>query len=138
VLLAILLSLCLHPRAAFAGESAQEVTVKINNVVPDSQIVGRVLGLSADRAGSYKVVVYVKTDKWYIHPYVQGGEGLSFAKIDPDGSWRIKTVKREFPAELVTVLVVPKDSSPPAQTADMEGLKKAAIASYTEQGQGRL
>ena len=57
-------------------------------------------------ATTSRVVVYVHTDKWYVHPYIGQGDGLGWAHINPDGTWTIRTVKREFAADLVGAFVI--------------------------------
>lgn len=111
-------------------------SIKIIEIVANSHIIGRVHGLGPAQYDQYKVVVYVKTDKWYIHPYERGGEGLSYAKISSDGSWEIDTVKRRFSADLVAVLIVRKNYSPPSIVHDLRQID--SLASYTEDGGGRL
>ena len=111
-------------------------SIRIVEIVANSHIVGRVHGLDPTQYDEYKVVVYVKTDKWYIHPYERGGEGLSYAKINRDGSWEIETVKRRFLANIVAVLIVKKDYSPPSIVHDLREID--FIASYREEGGGRL
>lgn len=111
-------------------------SIRILEIVENSHIVGRVTGLDPSQYDQYKVLVYVKTDKWYIHPYERGGEGLSFAKINRDGSWSIGTVKRQFLADLVAALLVRKDYAPPSIVNDLRQID--TLASYTEQGRGKL
>ncbi|MEW6617844.1 MAG: hypothetical protein AB1422_00585 [bacterium] len=114
----------------------EEVSIKIDEIVPDSYIRGRVFGLDKSQYSQYKVVVYVKTDKWYIHPYADGGEGFTFAKIKGDGSWEIQTVKRPWPAREVATFIVKRDYSAPATCYTIEEIK--CIARYIEDGGGRL
>lgn len=111
-------------------------SIRILEIVENSHIVGRVTGLDPAQHDQYKVLVYVKTDKWYIHPYERGGEGLSFAKINKDGTWSIGTVKRQFLADLVAALLVRKDYAPPSIVNDLRQID--TLASYTEQGRGKL
>jgi mannanase-like protein len=116
------------PRPSLAVESIE--------IVPDSRIVGRVLGLPPARAGDYKVLIYVKTNKWYIHPYERGGKGRSFAALNPDGSFQIETVKRAFLADFVAVLVVESSFAPPATVEDLAQIP--AVLTYIEPGKNRL
>lgn len=111
-------------------------SLKISEIIENSHIAGRVFGLDPTQYDQHKVVVYVKTDKWYIHPYEKGGEGLSFAEINKDGSWEIETVKRRFLADLVAVFLVNKSYSPPSIIDDIRQID--FIASYTEEARGKL
>jgi hypothetical protein len=138
---------------------APQVAVVISDITENTRIVGRISGVPPEKVDQYKVLVYVKTDKWYIHPYERGGEGLSFASsrrtwraartplrqrpqerrpmaINRDGSWRIETVKRRFPADLVAALVVHHDYTPPPTVEDLKDID--SLDSYTEDGRGRL
>ena len=88
----ILAALCtvffitLTPLSATAAEG---ITISIDNISQGDHITGTVKGLSVKGHAELKVVVYVKTNKWYIHPYEQGGEGKSWASIGTNGSWII-------------------------------------------------
>jgi len=127
---------CLPPIAAAAEDKT--IGVVISEIVPDDHISGWVVNMAAEQTSKYKVLVYVKTDKWYIHPYASGGEGLSFAKVEDDGHFRIKTVKREFSADTVSAFVVPVDFAAPAQAMDLGSVKSASVASVSQDGKGRL
>ncbi len=122
--------------AGGAAIQPPKVAVTISDITENVRIVGKVTGVAADKLGDYKVLVYVKTDKWYIHPYERGGDGLSFANINRDGSWRIETVKRRFAADLVAALVVRRDYSPRPTVENLTEID--SVASYTEEGRGRL
>jgi len=92
---------------------AQEVTISIDKIQANKIITGYVGNLSEKNYGRYKVIVYVHTDRWYIHPYAGQGEGLSWARIDQDGTWQIQTVKRQFKADQVAALLVRKNYPEP-------------------------
>jgi hypothetical protein len=104
--------------------------VSIEEIVANGHISGKVTGIDPSAAGKFCVVVYVKTDIWYIHPFASGGEGKSWAKIE-DGAWTIKTVKRDFPADEVAALIVARDSSGrcsgPPRTDEIESIEHVAI-----------
>lgn len=95
--------------ATMVSEGVCEVTVNIDQILQGISITGFVKGVPKDQVGNYRVVVYVHTDVWYIHPYAAGGEGDSWAAIKPNGSWTLKTVKRQFAANAVAALVVKAD-----------------------------
>ena len=109
--------------------------IRITRIVPNGQIEGIVGGLTGDPK-KYKVLVYVRTDKWYIHPFTHGGEGYSFASVNTDGTWKIKTVKREFAADEVMALLVDAAYQPPATIDNIDRI--GAVATHGEPGQGRL
>lgn len=109
---------------AFAQKAVQ---ITIDSITRDYQIVGKVIGLTENAMGQHKVVVFVKTDKWYIHPYAHGGDGKSWASIASDGSWKISTVKRDFPASSIAALVVAKESKIPSVTKDLNNVSSTAM-----------
>lgn len=74
---------------------------------------GRVEGLPPRDVDKYKILVYVLTDKWYIHPYAENREGSGYARIQPDGSWSIRTVFRGYQAYRVAFLLVKAPTLPP-------------------------
>ena len=131
--LVLLAVLCL---AAASEASAQDIEISIETIESGQFISGQVQGLEAAEVPRHRVVVYVHTDMWYIHPYAGQGEGLSWASINRDGSWKIETVKRRFPADLVAALVVPRNYMASATVESLRQIK--SIASYTEKGKDRL
>jgi hypothetical protein len=85
--------------------------VSIDSIVPNQLIKGHVNGLPSEALDKFKVVFYVKTNVWYIHPYMyyQGQEeGYSFSNINAKGEFQVKTVKREVPSKEMAAVVVPK------------------------------
>ena len=71
--------------------AAEGVAISIDKIVQNDHIAGTVTGLTTKGRTEHKVIVYVKTDRWYIHPYERGGAGKSWASIGPQGSWKIET-----------------------------------------------
>jgi hypothetical protein len=112
VLLTAAVLLCV-PWQGFAQE------IMIGEIVENTRISGRVANLPSAGVEKYKVVVYVQTDKWYIHPYAGQGENLSWASVKSDGTWEIETVKRRFSAKKVAALLVSKGLSPPDTAGDI-------------------
>ncbi len=119
-----------------------EPAISIDEIRENKFIRGEVFGIDASEYEQFKVIVYVHTDKWYIHPYAAGGKGNCYAEIRGDGSWKIKTVKREFPADQVAALIVNKSYKPPTTTNDMEGIPSITIefldTEYEEGGDWKL
>lgn len=99
----------------------------IENIASDIQIKGKIIGLTQQAMENHKVVVFVKTDKWYVHPYAHGGDGKSWASIDSDGVWKISTVNRGFSATFIAALVVLKERNIPASVQDINNVKNIAI-----------
>ena len=95
---AMLVCFCL---LSVATARAQSVEVTIDQIEQDEAIIGMVRGLSPEEIPRHRVIVYVKTDIWYIHPFIGQGEGLSWARIQSSGKWVIETVRRRFVANAV-------------------------------------
>lgn len=108
---------------AFAQNKPQ---ITIDSITSDIQINGKIIGLTQEAMEQHKVVVFVKTDKWYIHPYAHGGDGKSWASVDSDGSWKISTVNRGFSAAFIAALVVSNESNVPAVVQDINNLQSIA------------
>jgi hypothetical protein len=110
-----------------AGVSAQAVAITIKDIEPNQFITGEVRGLSAGELSDHKVIVYVQTDKWYIHPVASQGEGKSWAALRPDGQWRLSTVQREHKANRVAALLVKKNYPEPPTADSLESIQRRAI-----------
>ena len=78
-----------------------------------ASISGRIEGLSPTEYRDYKILVYVLTDKWYIHPWAENAEGRGYASIRDDGTWRISTVWRGYQAYRVAFLLTKKTTYAP-------------------------
>jgi hypothetical protein len=109
-----------------ASVAAGEVEVTIDAIVSNELISGKVTGLPSGERETYRVVIYIRTDQWYIHPYASGGDGRSYASISASGDWKIKTVRREFPAEQIAALVVPSEQEVPVRTHSIAAIKSVA------------
>jgi hypothetical protein len=110
---------------------AQKAVVKIDSISQDKSIEGKVSNLSDPK--NYRVLVYVKTNHWYIHPFAGLGEGRSWAAIKEDGTWRISTEKRQYPANSVAALVVDPETADqaPAETENLEEITNHAVIIYS-------
>ena len=111
--------------APVLGQSG--VTVSIDEIVMNDHVSGKVSGLTENGTSDSKVVVYVKTNKWYVHPFAQGGVGKSFAIIKSDGSWTIETVRRDFAASAIAALLVQKDSRLPSQVTNVRTIPNRGV-----------
>ena len=81
--------------------------------VKGSYILGRVKNISPTEVKDYKIIVYVLTDKWYIHPYARDTEGFGYAKINSDGTWKIPTVFRGYQSYRTAFLLTQKSMKLP-------------------------
>jgi hypothetical protein len=85
--------------------------VRVDSIVPNESISGRVMGLPQEALDKFKVVFYVKTNVWYVHPYAyyEGQEeGYSYSNLDSTGAFKIKTIKRDVPSKELAAVLVPK------------------------------
>ena len=110
---------------AFAA-TAQDVSVTIEEIVPNRIISGRVTGISPGVREKYKIVVYVRTDQWYIHPFTSGGAGKSYAVVTASGDWTIETVRRGFSAHAIAALVVRRSDDVPTRTHNIAKIRSIA------------
>ncbi len=105
---------------------AGEPAITIDRISPDDVIQGRVSGLEGSLR-AYKIVVYVHTDRWYIHPYAGQGEGDSWAAVKKGGTWEITTVKRRFSADKIAVLVVNAGAKVPSTTSNVRSIPHRSL-----------
>ncbi len=91
----------------------RDIKVVMEDFVSGVSISGKVSGLQADQIDTHKVLVYVLTDKWYLHPYARNEERKGYSSITADGSWSLDTVNRRDHPFKLSILVVPEDYTPP-------------------------
>lgn len=91
-----------------------EIRIQMSKFISNSYIEGKVEGLLPEEYGDYKVLVYVLTNQWFIHPWAANREGEGYAKIERDGTWKIKTVQRDYQAYRIAFLVTKKSAYAPA------------------------
>ena len=131
----VLISPILMVLMCAALSQAQQITISINKIIPNQMICGSISGLSAQDYKKYKVIVYVHTDQWYIHPYAGQGDGKSWASIQPDGGWQIQTVQRDFKADKVAAILVSKENyAEPSKIESLERIQKSSIVVKELQG----
>ena len=99
--------------------NAQDVQITVDSIEANDRVSGYVSGLDPKEYSQYKVLLYVHTDQWYIHPFAGQGEGMSWAAIGTDGTWKIRTVQREFKANMVAALVVDRNYPEPNKLVDI-------------------
>ncbi len=89
--------------AEYAND-CRTVEVKVDQIVKNDHISGHVSGLTAAMTKNYKVVLYVKTNRWYIHPYSSEGDGYSYSSLNEKGEFKLPTVLRTPSNYLAAVL----------------------------------
>ncbi len=107
-----------------------EPLISIDVIEEDQYIEGTIINL--DRCQKYKVLVYVHTNIWYIHPYAELGEGFSWAPIDSNCTWKIQTKFWGFPANSVAVLIVDSNvtENAPSKPRNIHSIRNHAITIY--------
>lgn len=116
--------------ASFSLAQGNIPQVEISNIVSDETISGKVSNIPPTQAGQPCAAVYVHTDVWYLHPYATGGIDKSYALVDAQGNWSIPTVKRDFPANQVAVVVMSdttKCDDLPARIADVRKITNTIV-----------
>jgi hypothetical protein len=88
--------------------------VEVEQIEKNDHISGRVTGLPTDALEKFKVVFYVKSNRWYIHPYNNNEEGYAYSNLNSKGEFWIRTVFRTPSRQLAAVLV-PKQVKARAQ-----------------------
>ncbi|TAL67855.1 MAG: hypothetical protein EPN82_13095 [Bacteroidetes bacterium] len=112
----------------------ENIKISVIDFLSDHYIKGIVEGLLEKELKKYKIVVYVLTNKWYIHPEAVNTEGFGYANIRIDGTWKIKTKWRTFQAYKVAFCLVKKSFIPPATVegdSDYELIQRINPISYT-------
>jgi hypothetical protein len=91
--------------------ACDDTQVAVDSIVANDHIRGHITGLPTEAYDKFKVVFYVKTNIWYIHPYTyyEGQEeGYSYSNLNAKGEFKVKTVKRAVPSKELAVVLVPK------------------------------
>jgi LmbE family N-acetylglucosaminyl deacetylase len=94
----------------------------------DSHINGRIDGFAAERYDDLKIVVYVLTDRWYIHPWDSVEAGKGYALVAGDGSWRIATVWRGHQARRLAILLVERSTMVPATVRSLGNAERRLLS----------
>ena len=116
-------------------QSEGTAQITIERIVADDHIAGHVTGVASGAAGEFKVLVYVHTDQWYIHPYAGQGEGRSWARLNSDLTWRIRSVKRAYVADQVAALLVAANAPARNTVASVDEIPSEALVVVRGNGQ---
>jgi hypothetical protein len=98
--------------------ACDDTQVTVDSIVANDHIRGHISGLPTEAYDKFKVVFYVKTNIWYVHPYAyyEGQEeGYSYSNLNAEGEFQVKTVKRAVPSKELAVVLVPKSFKIKAQ-----------------------
>ena len=94
---------------SFTSNCYAQSTLVIDDIVMGDRITGMIKASGIDAAQSC-VVVYIRTNHWYIHPYAAAGEDQSWASINGN-AWSIPTLRRGVAANAVAALLLRKDKT---------------------------
>lgn len=100
--------------ASLTRGAAQGISIEMTSFVSGVSISGRVTGMDPTNLATHKILIYVLTDRWYIHPFAENAEGRGYASINEDGTWTIGTVNRRNNPFRLAMVLVPADYVPPA------------------------
>lgn len=115
-----------------------EITVE--QIVKNSHIKGHVTGLPEAALEDFRMIFYVKTKGWYVHPYQyndQQPSGFSFSDLTTGGNFWIRSVFRTPAKEMVAILV-PSPHLVWNKKKKMKDLLKYACAHITIPGNGEF
>lgn len=93
-------------------QECKSTVVNVDEIVKNEHIKGHITGLPQEAYEKFKVVFYVKTNRWYVHPYTfnEGQEeGYSYSNLNANGEFWVRTLRREVPSKQLAVVLVPKD-----------------------------
>jgi hypothetical protein len=110
------------------------VKIKMTSFRSQSVIKGTVTGLDPAQFEKYKIVAYVLTDQWYIHPYAENAEGRGFSYLDEKGNWELQTVWRGYQSYKLAFLLVSKNIYVPPVVRLSPGPPESSLLSAVKCG----
>lgn len=123
--------------AAHAGE-CKVAQIKIEEIVKNSHIKGSVTGLKESSLENFRMIFYVKTNSWYVHPY-QFNEsqpsGYSYSDLSSGGNFWIRSVFRT-PSKTMVAILVPSPHVIYAKKSNLKDLLKYACKHIEIPGTG--
>ncbi len=91
--------------------ACKNTEVVVDSITRNESIKGHIKGLPLEAYDKFKVVFYVKTNVWYVHPYqyYEGQEeGYSYSSLNAKGEFEVKSVFRQVPSKELAAVLVPK------------------------------
>lgn len=123
--------------AAHAAE-CKNAKITVSEIVKNSHIKGSVSGLNEASLEDFKMVFYVKTNTWYVHPYEHNENqpsGYSYSDLTTGGNFWIRSVFRT-PAKKMLAILVPSPHYIYAKKSSASDLLKFACSSIEIPGNG--
>ena len=99
--------------ASLTRGAVQGISIEMTGFVSGVSISGKVTGMDPKKLAATKILIYVLTDKWYIHPFAENVKGRGYASIKEDGTWTIGTVNRGHNPFRLAMVLVAADFMPP-------------------------
>jgi len=125
IVLAAIISLIIC--SSFSANSYAGLKITITQFVQDDSIGGVVQGLSASEVKLFKIIVYVKTNKLYIHPFETGGERETYSSIDSSGNWWVRSEHRKPAPSKIFAFMVKKEYKAPL---NVQSIREIAYKAY--------
>jgi LmbE family N-acetylglucosaminyl deacetylase len=110
------------------GEYSQRGEVVLWDFESNSHLAGRVVGFSPEECRELKVLVYVLTDKWYVHPWDSPEPGKGYAAVDDQCAWRISSVWHGFQAKRLALLVTHAETQAPPRVEFFGNADRALLS----------
>jgi hypothetical protein len=120
------------------AEECKVADIKVEEIVKNSHIKGHVTGLAETSLEDFKVLFYVKTNKWYVHPYQfnhNQPSGYSWAELTAGGKFWNRSVFRT-PSKKMAVILVPSPHIVPNKSRSLKSLTKYACKYIEIPGNG--
>ncbi len=122
------------------NHAAECAVAKINvtQIVKNSHIQGKVSGLKEASLEDFKMIFYVQTQGWYVHPYQYNPaqpSGYSYSDLTTGGNFWIRSVFRT-PAKKMLAILVPSTHLIYNRKSNSSDLLKYACASVEIPGNG--
>ncbi len=90
------------------AEECKNAEIKVTEIVRNNHIKGSVKGLKETSLENFKMIFYVKTNRWYVHPYEfnpSQPSGYSYSDLTTGGDFWIRSVFRTPAKEMAAILV---------------------------------
>lgn len=90
------------------AEECKAAEISVTQIVRNSHIQGAVSGLKETSLENFRMIFYVYTNKWYVHPYQyheHQTSGYSYSDLTSGGEFWIRSVLRTPAKRMVAVLV---------------------------------
>lgn len=120
------------------AEECKNAKINIQEIVKNSHIKGAVAGLKETSLEDFRMLFYVRTNNWYVHPY-QFNEsqtsGYSYSDLTTGGNFWIRSVFRT-PSKTMVAILVPSPHAIYAKKSNLKDLLKYSCTHIEIPGNG--